>query len=85
MPSPLFEEWRTLYDMEPWGDERADYTAGAIVASTQGDSGKVLELARKYMPFLKSPKRKPQTEADMKDTWNAICKKMAESEEEAKD
>ena len=54
----LFEEWRTLYEMEPWADERADYAAGAIVASLNNDEGKIVELARKYMPFLKKPPHK---------------------------
>jgi hypothetical protein len=81
MPLELFEEWRTLYEIEPWADERADYAAGAIVASLQKDQGKIVELARKYMPFLKQPPKRPQSEADMKAVWKAICKKMEGREE----
>ena len=76
MPLALFEEWRTLYEMEPWAEERADYAAGAIAASVNRDEGKILELARKYMPFLKQPPRKPQSETEMKAAWGAICKAM---------
>jgi hypothetical protein len=81
MPLALFEEWWTLYEFEPWADERADYAAGAIVASLQKDQGKIIELARKYMPFLKQPLKKPQSEEEMKKVWKAICKKMEECEE----
>jgi hypothetical protein len=82
MPLELFDEWRTLYEMEPWADERADYAAGAIVASLNNDEGKIVELAQKYMPFLQKPKKRPQSEEDMKRTWEAICQKMARREHE---
>ena len=81
MPLKLFEEWRTLYEMEPWADERADYAAGAIVASVNKDEGKILEFARKYMPFLVRPPKKPQSEEDMKAAWGAICRAMEDREQ----
>jgi hypothetical protein len=82
MPTKLFEEWRTLYEMEPWAEERADYAAGSIAASINHDEGKIMELARKYMPFLKKPIKKPQSEEEMKVAWGAICKRMEALETE---
>jgi hypothetical protein len=77
-----FEEWRTLYEMEPWGEERADIAAGILAGVIDKQEGKLLEIARKYMPFLKREPVKPQSEADMQKAWDAICNRMAKMQGE---
>lgn len=67
--------------MEPWAEERADYAAGTIAAMINHESGVILEMARKYMPFLKKPEKRPQSEEEMKKTWGAICQAMERYEQ----
>jgi hypothetical protein len=64
--SRLFEEWRQLYELEPWADEREDLAAGEIVCATIAAAGGNPKGPRDYMPFLKRPETKPQSEDEMK-------------------
>lgn len=37
MPAPAVEEWRALYDVEPWAEERADYASRRDCGRPVGD------------------------------------------------
>jgi hypothetical protein len=66
VPTALFEEWRALYDAEPWDAERSDMAAGGVICATLAARGAKPKSPNKYMPFLKQAKPKPQSQADMK-------------------
>ncbi len=64
-----FQEWCLYYQVEPWGDERADLRAG-IVASTianyagrQRADGTDPALPVDYMPYLDRDPSEPQADA----------------------
>jgi hypothetical protein len=65
-----------LYDIEPWGDERSDLAAGGLVAATVAVHGGEPKPPSAYMPLLKKPKSKPQSEDSMKAVAAAICAAM---------
>jgi hypothetical protein len=75
-PSKLLAEWRTLYELEPWDAERSDYAMGTAIMHTVAAHGIAPKLPNEYMSFLQKAEPKPQKEADMKATWEAICRIM---------
>ena len=66
LPTALFEEWRALYDGEPWDAERSDLAAGGMICASLAAHGGKPRSPEKYMPFLKQPKPKPQSQIEMK-------------------
>jgi len=76
VPTLLFEEWRALYDLEPWADARADYAADEIVAALWATHGTKPKQTGHYMQFLKKPEPKPQTQKEMKAVLEAVCERM---------
>jgi hypothetical protein len=72
-PSQMFEEWRTLYEMEPWADERSDLAAGIQIMHNVNAAGVDPRQPAEYMPYLRREPAKPQSEADIKQAFNAIC------------
>lgn len=81
-PAELFEEWRTLYDMEPWGEERTDYAVGTVIAHMLAANGIEPKLPRDYMLFLRSrEEQKPVSESDLKKQWDMICEARKREEE----
>lgn len=77
-PTELFEEWRTLYEMEPWADERSDLAAGRMTMHLVGALGKEARAPKEYMPLLERgvQKKRQQTEDDMKKIWSAASDAM---------
>lgn len=76
MPTQLFEEWRALYDLEPWAEERADYAADEIVAAQWATHGTKPKPTGEYMRFLKTHEPKPQSQREMKAVLEAVCERM---------
>lgn len=72
MPAALFEEWRALYDCEPWADERADLAVGQAISYTAAFHNVAPKAPREYMELLRTPP-KPQTQDDLMRTWTAVC------------
>jgi hypothetical protein len=76
MPLELLEEWRTLYDLEPWGEERTDLATGIAISHNAAVHGVESKPPAKYMHYIDPERYEPkgQAEDDMKKTWDAICK-----------
>ncbi len=53
MPAELFDEWRLLFNHEPWGEERLEYLLGFTTAALVGKG----RAPSWYMPFITPPKR----------------------------
>lgn len=65
MPSSEFEEWKILYQIEPFGDKRGDIQA-ALIAQTVANmlrdpKAKAYPLDMFLLSFEPKPKPKPQT------------------------
>lgn len=59
MPAGEFAAWRTLYDMQPWGEERADVRAAVGHAILDSHRLKANPKPLKdYMPYYREPERK---------------------------
>lgn len=67
------EQWRTLYDLEPWAEERADIAAGIGVMHTVAAAGVKPRQPVDYMPYLQRDEPKPQSVEEQKAVVNAIC------------
>ena len=76
LPSAMLTEWMAYYEIEPFGEERADLRAG-IVASTManaiGGSRRTLEPVE-FMPRFDQEQKPPMDEQAMKSTFRAIAK-----------
>ena len=57
-------EWRALYEVEPWGERRADLRAG-IIASTTYNMHRGRGPALKADDFMPDFDRKPQSVSEM--------------------
>ncbi len=68
----VFEEWRLLYDMEPWGEERSDLAAGVQIMHQASAAGVKPRAPIDYMPFLKREESKPQTQEEQMAEVDAI-------------
>ena len=78
-PLDVFEQWRVLYGLEPWGEERSDLAAGIAVMHNVAAHGTDPKAPADYMPYLQraeNRRQRPQSQAAMKDTFAAICKMM---------
>ena len=67
-PTPLLEEWRALYDLEPWGEARSDFATGTLIGHLAAAQGATPREPIEYMHYLRVPlpPAKPQTEEDLK-------------------
>lgn len=63
MSSALFAEWLAYYQVEPFGEERADLRAG-IVASTIANVNRSSKSAKRFAPQDFMPKFTPDDEAE---------------------
>jgi hypothetical protein len=80
-PPHVFEEWRTLYGLEPWGDERADLAAGTQIMYAAAFHGGQVKEPAEYMHHLRkqaAKAKRPATENKIKSIWRATCKMMAD-------
>ena len=62
-----FAEWLAYYELEPWGEERADLRAGIVastIANVHRGKGKAFQPGDFMPDFDKTPK-KAQTAAEM--------------------
>ena len=59
MPAETFDEWRLLFDYEPWGEERMEYLHGFNTAALSGRK----KPPAYYMPFVHPPKPEMSGEA----------------------
>ena len=63
-----FQEWGLYYQIEPWGEDRADLRAGIIASTIANYAGKVradkadLALPADFMPYL--DRSEPEAPAD---------------------
>ena len=69
--SRLFEQWRTLYSVEPWADERGDEAIGTLISYLAALNRVPPKAPRDYMERLKRPE-KPQSEHEMKSVVDGI-------------
>lgn len=72
-PSPLLEQWRTMYDLEPWGDERTDEAIGTLVAHTVAAHGVPPQPPRQYMRILRKEESE-QSESKMRAAFSSACR-----------
>ena len=65
--SRQYSEWRAYYEVEPWGEERADLRS-AIIACTIANVNRAKGKAFKpsdFMPEFNKPIKERQTQAEM--------------------
>ncbi len=72
-PSPLFEQWRVLYDLEPWDAERTDEAVGTLIANVAAAHGVPPQPPARYMRLL-CREQKGQTEEEMKGVFEDACR-----------
>jgi hypothetical protein len=85
-PLAIFEEWRALYGLEPWAEERADLAAGVAVMHNIACHGAEPKGPRDYMPYLRRQKlrrERPQSAGEMQKKWDAICETMERRQAES--
>ncbi len=73
-----FAEWRAYYELEPWGEERADLRAGIVastIANVNRGKGKAFSPGD-FMPEFDKPIRKKQTAAEMAAVMNLFAKRQ---------
>ena len=64
-----FQEWCLYYQIEPWGEDRADLRAGIVASTIANYAGKERSngadpaLPADFMPYLDGPEQAPQAEA----------------------
>jgi hypothetical protein len=80
VPVEIFEEWRTLYAIEPWAEERTDLAAGIGIAYSAACHGAEPKPPREYMPYLKRAVEKKQSPADIQRAWDTVCDVMERAE-----
>jgi hypothetical protein len=77
MPAEEFAGWRTAYDTDPWGDERADLSRA--VGHSIVDSHRLKAKPKPYkdyMPFFREPEEKHPQPGDPnlgRQMWNAMA------------
>ena len=73
-PADLLADWRDLYELEPWGEERSDRAMDQAIAMNLAAHGIPPRPSGSYMPFLKKEEPKPQSQAEMKQAVRQISK-----------
>jgi hypothetical protein len=64
-PIELFEEWRTLYGLEPWADERTDFAIGTAIANSNACHGVEPKPPRDYMHYLRREEQGKESPGDV--------------------
>ena len=75
-----FAEWRAFFELEPWGEERADLRAGIIastIANVNRSKGKAFSPGD-FMPEFDKPARTQQTPQEMAAVMNLFAKQQNE-------
>jgi hypothetical protein len=84
-PTELFDEWRALYDEEPWADERLDFAIGTAIAHNYAcHPGADPRPPIEYMQYLKQEEEQKQSREDMvkiRENWAAGISKDVEKME----
>ncbi len=82
-PAPLFEEWRTLFAIEPWGEDFADelHAEQCSVITIASPNIKAIS-SDKFRRRGDVPEEEPQTEEEMQAAFAAVCETMANIEAE---
>jgi len=84
IPTEIFEQWRVLYDAEPWGEDRIDFAFGTAIMHNAAAHRMETRSPMDYMHYLRKQKReKPQKEEDIQLAWNTICDGMERREKAA--
>jgi hypothetical protein len=77
-PQLLLEEWRMLYDLEPWGEpwqgQRDDLRTGILCMVNEICHGRQPREPLAYIPGANREERPPQTEAELREVCAAIAK-----------
>jgi len=76
-----FAEWRAFYELEPWGDDRADLRAGIVastIANVNRGKGQKAFNPGDFMPEFDKPVRKKQTPAEMAAVMTLFAKRQNE-------
>ena len=66
--SRQFTEWQAEYELDPWGDERADLRCGIIactIANVNRGKGQRSLKPGDFMPEFDKPIKERQTQAEM--------------------
>jgi hypothetical protein len=77
MTSAELSEWQALYQLEPFGDLRADLRAGivaATVANVNRAKGTSPAKPSQFMPLLRNQKPQPMDAAGFKAAFGRIAK-----------
>jgi hypothetical protein len=74
-PSPVFEQWRVLYDMEPWDAERTDEAMGTLIAHLVAVHGVEPKTPSEYMRLLRS-EAAVQDQAGVRTAFENLCRQM---------
>jgi len=72
-PSALFEQWRVLYDLEPWDAERLDEAIGTLIAHVAAVHGVQPKAPVEYMRLLRGEPA-VQSQDEMKRVFEAVCR-----------
>ena len=75
-----YAEWRALYELDPWGEERADLRAGIIastIANVNRGKGKSFSPGD-FMPEFDKPVRTLQTPQEMAAVLTMFAKRQNE-------
>jgi hypothetical protein len=67
-------EWQVYYDMQPWGDVRADHRHGILCAqlTTVGTQGRAKPRPADYIPdYLPAPRRPRRSPEELKAAFRA--------------
>jgi hypothetical protein len=71
-----YAEWQAWYELNPWGEDRADLRAGIIastIANTNRGKGQKAFKPSDFMPEFDKPPPKPQTQAEMASLMNVFA------------
>ena len=77
---PELCEWRELYQVDPWDQDRADLRAGQIAAATLAPWSKRKPAPIDFMPYVKKPQQRRLSQKQMK----AILEHAARNFEKAR-
>ena len=75
-----FAEWQAYYELEPWGEERADLRAGIVastIANVNRGKGKSFKPGD-FMPEFDKPAPKHQTPEQMAAVMTMFAKRQNE-------
>lgn len=75
MPSTLLTEWMCYYDIDPFGEERADLRSGivaATIANTNRDKKDKPHKVEDFMPKFEAPEEQtPEQMIQVAAAWTA--------------